>query len=273
MLPVTILAVPAHPDDEGSCGGTLAQYAKQGVRVFVACATRGDGVDALIKNDAATRETLGQVRSQELACACAALGLQPPLFLDFQDGEVDRVPLELAARALARLIRELRADIVVTHDPLGGYGHPDHIAVSGFVTRAFELAGDPGVEVGAPAFRPAKLYYWATPRSFMERVPAFRERRADIRGQQLGFVGVPDEAITTEISIHDWLPVKLTALACHRTQFELDEGGQPKTFAASVPEEIRLEMFGHERFILAKTTLPGYSLNGVKETDWLAGLR
>jgi LmbE family N-acetylglucosaminyl deacetylase len=272
MQDLTILAVPAHPDDEGSCGGALAQYAQQGARVFVACATRGDGTDAQIKNNAATRETLGQVRSQELACACATLGVQPPLFLGHQDGEVDKVPVETAARAVARLIRELRADIVVTHDPLGGYGHPDHIAVNRFVTRAFEMAGDGGVEVGAPAFAPAKLYYWATPRSFMERVPAFRDRRADIRGAQLGFVGVPDEHITTEINIHDWIATKLAALACHRSQFDLDENGQPKTFAASVPEELRLEMFGHERFILARTTLPNYALNGIRETSWLAGL-
>ncbi|MGQ0601651.1 MAG: PIG-L deacetylase family protein [Anaerolineales bacterium] len=272
MQDATILAVPAHPDDEGSCGGALAQYAKQGARVFVACATRGDGVDAQIKNDAATRETLGQIRSQELACACEQLGIQPPLFLGYQDGEVDKVPVEDAARGVARLIRELKANILVTHDSLGGYGHPDHIAVSNFVTRAFELAGDMTVDLGTAAFTPAKLYYWAFPRSFMERVPAFRDRRADIRGQQLGFVGVPDEAITTEINVRDWLPTKLAALACHRTQFDLDENGQPKTFAASTPEELRLEMFGHERFILAKSTLAGYALNGAKETDWLAGL-
>jgi LmbE family N-acetylglucosaminyl deacetylase len=272
MQDLTILAVPAHPDDEGSCGGALAHYAQRGARVFVACATRGDGVDAQIKNGAATRATLGQVRSQELACSCAALGVQPPLFLGHQDGEVDQAPVEAAARAVARLIRELRANILVTHDPLGGYGHPDHIAVSKFVTRAFELAGEASLDLGLAAFAPAKLYYWAIPRSFMERVPAFRERRADIRGAQLGFVGVPDEQITTEINIREYIPAKLAALACHRSQFDLDENGQPKTFAASVPEEIRLEMFGHERFILAKTNLPGYSLNGATETDWLAGL-
>ncbi len=275
---VVILGVFAHPDDEGSCSGCLARYAAEGAKAYVACATRGDGVDAKIKDPAlATRETLGQVRSQELACACEKLGIQPPIFLGYQDGEVDHVPVEDAARKVARLIRELRPQVVITHGPEGGYGHPDHIAVSAFTTRAFELASDPNVDLGRLSpegdlrpFAPAKLYYSAFPRSLMEKVPAFRDRRADIRGQQLGFVGVEDEKITTEVEIKQWVRVKLEALSCHRTQFEFDpESGQPKTFATSVPEDKQLEMFGHERFVLAQSRM---ARNG-KEADLLAGLR
>jgi LmbE family N-acetylglucosaminyl deacetylase len=274
MESLTLLAFTAHPDDEGSCGGTLAKYAALGARAYVACATRGDGADAKSKDPAiTTRAALGQRRVQELRCACEALGVQPPIVLELQDGEVDRVPLEDAARRAARLMRELKPQIVLTHDSLGGYGHPDHIAVSAFVTRAFDLAGDPAVALdGLAPHAPAKLYYWAIPRSFMERVPAFRERRADIRGQQLGFVGVPDEQITTEIDIRTHLRRKLEALACHRTQFELDENGQPKTFAASVPEEQRWEMFGHERFILARSRFGPALPGAARETDLLDGL-
>ena len=208
-----LLGVFAHPDDEGSCSGCLARYAAEGVRAYVACATRGDGVDAKISDPSlGTRETLGQVRSQELACACKRLGIAPPIFLGYQDGEVDQVPLEEAARAVARLIRELRPLVVVTHGPEGGYGHPDHIAVSAFTTRGFELAGDASLDLGRPAWAPAKLYYSGFPRSFMEKAPGFRERRADIRGQQLGFVGVPDETITTAVDIWDWQKAKIGGL-------------------------------------------------------------
>ena len=279
----SILGVFAHPDDEGSIGGCLAKYAAEGARVYVACATRGDGVDAQIKDPAiATRETLGRVRSQELACACEKLGIQPPLFLGYQDGEVDKVPVEEAARNVARIIRELKPLVVVTHGPEGGYGHPDHLAVSAFTTRACVLASDPRAELGLSSpvgdlrpFAPAKLYYTAIPRSFMEKVPAFRERRADIRGEKLGFVGVEDEKITTEVDIRVWMRVKLDALSCHRTQFEFDpETKQPKTFAFSVPEEQRLEMFGHERFVLAQASMAQstIALNG-KEADLFAGIR
>jgi LmbE family N-acetylglucosaminyl deacetylase len=281
-MDITLLAFTAHPDDEGACGGTLAKYADMGARAYVACATRGDGMDAKSKDPAiTTREALGQARMQELACACEKLGVQPPIILGFQDGEIDHVPVEEAAWRAARLIRELKPQIVLTHDPLGGYGHPDHIAVSQFVTRAFALAGDRSAALdGLPAHSPLKLYYWATPRSFMEQVPAFRERRADIRGQQLGFVGVPDEQITTEIDIRAYVPRKLDALACHRTQFELDEEGRPKTFAASVPEAQRLQLFGHERFILANARMANANTaeahspahNAAREVDLLAGI-
>ncbi|MGH2522811.1 MAG: PIG-L deacetylase family protein [Anaerolineales bacterium] len=259
---LSLLGVFAHPDDEGSCSGCLAKYAAEdGARAYVICATRGDGVDAKISDPSlASRETLAQVRSQELECACKTLGIELPIFLDYQDGEVDQVPLEEAARRLARLIRELQPLVLITHDPGGGYGHPDHIAVSAFTTRAFDLASDPSVDLGVP-FAPGKLYYTAMPRSFLEKVPAFRERRADIRGQQLGFVGVDDEQITTQVEIRDWLRLKLDALSCHRTQFEFDPvTKQPKTFTASIPEEQRLQMFGHERFVLAKASMAKASM-------------
>jgi LmbE family N-acetylglucosaminyl deacetylase len=266
-----LLGVFAHPDDEGSCGGSLARYAAEGRRVYVACATRGDGVDAKVSDPSlATRETLGAVRSAELTCACERLGINPPIFLGYQDGEVDKVPTEDAARAVARLIRELQPEVVITHDPEGGYGHHDHIAVNAFATRAFELAGDAHLDLAWPAFAPAKLYYTAMPRSFLEQVPAFRDRRADIRGQRLGFRGVADELITTAVEISAWQQVKLEALSCHRTQFEFDpETKIPKTFATSIPEDMRKLFFGHERFMLAGGRA---SLDG-PEDDLFAGLR
>ena len=253
-----LLAIFAHPDDEGSCGGSLARYAAAGCRVYVACATRGDGVDAKISDPSlATRATLGEVRSAELACACERLGINPPIFLGYQDGEVDKVPLEDAARTVARLIRELWPDVVMTHDPEGGYGHHDHIAVNAFTTRGFELAGEASLDLGLPVFAPAKLYYTAIPRSFLEQVPVFRDRRADIRGQQLGFRGVADEQITTAVEISAWQQVKIEALSCHRTQFEFDPVTKiPKTFVTSIPEDMRQLFFGHERFVLARGRVP-----------------
>jgi LmbE family N-acetylglucosaminyl deacetylase len=265
-----LLGIFAHPDDEGSCSGCLARYTAEGLRAYVAVATRGDGVDAKISDPSlGTHEMLGQVRSAEMACACEKLGINPPIFLGYQDGEVDKVPTEDAARAVARLIRELQPLVVITHDPEGGYGHPDHIAVSAFSTRGFDLAGDASVDLGRPAFAPAKLYYSAMPRSLLQQVPAFRDRRADIRGQQLGFLGVADEMITTAVEISAWQQVKIEALSCHRTQFEFDpETKMPKTFATSMPEEMRRLFFGHERFVLARGATPAEP-----EDDLFAGLR
>ena len=266
-----LLGIFAHPDDEGSCSGCLARYNAEGLRSYVAIATRGDGVDAKISDPSlGTHDQLGQIRSGEMACACEKLGINPPIFLGYQDGEVDKVSTEEAARAVARLIRELQPLVVITHDPEGGYGHHDHIAVNAFVTRGFDLAGDAGLDVGLPAFAPAKLYYTAMPRSFLEQVPAFRNRQADIRGQKLGFRGVPDELITTAIDIKAWQNLKLEALACHRTQFEFDPVTKaPKTFVTSMPEEMRQLFFGHERFVLARGSAPANR----PEEDLFAGLR
>lgn len=265
---LSLLFIGAHPDDEGSAGGVLAKYAEMGARAYVVCATRGDGVDAQIKDPTvATRETLGEARVRELACACATLGINPPIVLGYQDGEVEKVAPLAAARKAARLLRELRPTVVITHGPDGGYGHPDHIAVHYFTTLAVELAGDPALELGFPAFAPAKLYFTAFPRSYMEYVPGFRNRRAEIGGRVLGFIGVPDEQITTEVDIQEWMRRKMDALACHRTQFEFDpETGRPKTFASDVAEADRLRLFGHERFVLAGTAV------NVVETDLFSGV-
>ncbi len=272
------MGIFAHPDDEGTCSGSLVRYAAEGVRACVVCATRGNGVDAKISDPSlATPETLGDVRSEEMACACERLGIEPPVFLGYQDGDVDQVPLDEAARAVARLIRQLQPLVVITHGPEGGYGHPDHISVSAFTTLGFDLAGDPALpQVDEPPFMPAKLYYTGFPRSYMEQVPGFRDRRADIRGQQLKFVGVPDDTITTAVDVSQWSKIKLEALACHRTQFEMDpETKLPKTFVTSIPEPLRSQMFGHERFVLARFNGPARSTvarDGL-EDDLFAGLR
>ena len=73
----TILAVFAHPDDEAfSVGGTLAHYAQKGVKVVLACATRGEA--GKITDPSMTITDLGQHREAELKRATAALGIPGP---------------------------------------------------------------------------------------------------------------------------------------------------------------------------------------------------
>jgi LmbE family N-acetylglucosaminyl deacetylase len=307
--PLTLLAIFAHPDDELSMGGTLARCAAEGVQALVACATRGDGPDAKISDPRlASRETLGQVRSEELRSCLQTLGLGEPLFLGLRDGGIDEVDPEAATRALVRLIRERRPQVVVTHGPEGGYGHPDHIALSALVTQAWERADDPALAPEGPVpFGPAKLYYTAMPRSLIARLPALAARRADIRGQQLAFVGVPDELITTVVDVAAQLERKDAARACHRTQFgrppaeqpaaEQPAAGQPaaagQTAAgqappgeatpeqvttgpaagglfAGLPEAERRALQSRERFVLARTRRPAME---IPESDLFAGLR
>lgn len=256
----TLLGVFAHPDDELSMGGCLVRYALQGVRCLVACATRGDGADAQSSDPAiATREALGRARLEELSCSCRTLGIEPPLLLGWQDGELDALDLAEAAGAVARLLRDVRPQVIVTHGPEGGYGHPDHIAVSRIVTRAWEFAGD----------GPAKLYYTAIPRSILRHSPQLAQRRAGIRGAQLPFRGVADETITTAVDIAAVQARKDAARACHRTQFQPGPDGQPRGFFSDLPEEMRRRLLAYERFVLARTR--GLTPE-VPETDLFDGL-
>jgi len=87
----------------------------------------------------------------------------------------------------------------------------------------------------------------------------------------LGFVGVADELITTAVDVHDLVSLKQQALSCHRTQFDIDpQTGQIQSFISSLPEPERSELFGHERFVRARSTI---SVEAGIETDLLAGLR
>ena len=70
-----IMAIFAHPDDEGAIAGTLALYAQNGTGVTLVCATRGE-VGEISDPALATPATLGEVREKELQTACNILGIQ-----------------------------------------------------------------------------------------------------------------------------------------------------------------------------------------------------
>lgn len=159
-----ILAVFAHPDDEVFCaGGTLAQAVAMGAETMVVSATRGDA-GQIRDAQTATRQTLGQVREQELYQSCARLGIQHVVCLDYGDGTLQNVEPEQLVEHIVRLIRRFRPDAVITFGPDGAYGHPDHIAIGAATTEAVTRAGDAGqfpeqLWVGLSPHTPARLYY------------------------------------------------------------------------------------------------------------------
>ena len=175
-----LLAVMAHPDDETfGTGGTLAYYASIGVEVHVVCATRGEAgdVDADMMRGFASE---AELREDELKNAAKALGLSGVHLLNYRDsgmsGSIDNShPRALAAQDLdevaaevAHYIRLLKPQVVITFDPIGGYLHPDHIAIHKAATRAFYLAGDlTHNPQDLPAWQPQKLYYQIFPRDLL----------------------------------------------------------------------------------------------------------
>ena len=122
-------------------GGTLTKYAAEGHDVYVVTATRGEAGE-IAEIDLATKANLPDVREDELRCACRIYGVNPPILLNYQDGQLTTVHQGQAVGKLVRLLRQLRPQVVVTFGPEGIYGHYDHIAVHGWTTIAVKLAAD-----------------------------------------------------------------------------------------------------------------------------------
>ena len=137
-----LLGVFAHPDDEVFCaGGTMARAAEAGAEVMIVSATRGER--GQIRDAAvATRRTLGTVREGELGAAAAELGVQRVQVLAYPDGTLQHHRSSLGA-AITDIMRQFDPDTVITFGADGGYGHPDHVAISELTTEAFRaLARD-----------------------------------------------------------------------------------------------------------------------------------
>jgi len=234
----TILAVLAHPDDEAfGLGGTLAYYARKGCDMYLVCATRGEA-GFMDPEYLGNFTTTAEKREAELRCATQILGLKDVFFLDYRDsgmpGSEDNhhpaaqinYPVEEVAGKVVRYIRELKPDIVLTFDPIGGYRHPDHIHIQKATTLAFEKAADAAFhpEAGAP-FKPLALYYHLFPHDFLKwatrLMPLFGMnprkwgRNKDIDLKSLVDIEFPTHA---RIDISDVVQAKREAGACHASQ-------------------------------------------------------
>ena len=258
----TILAIFAHPDDEIGAGSTFAHYSDAGARVVLACATRGEAA-TIFCDDCATPETLADVRTRELQCACDHLGIQELRWLDWPDGGIKNVPRGETIRQVVELIRDVHPTIVVTHPQNGLYPHPDHLAVWEIVRSAFDAAGDEQQYGDAgPAWQPLRLYTRAMPQSIFERAPGLQEFRVELNGELLPFMGTPDDEIDVIMRVGSTVSRRMAAWACHRSQHN------PKGFSSVMPDGLREEMAANEQFLLiAGTPLPP----GVND-DLFAGL-
>ncbi len=205
-----LLAVFAHPDDETFiCGGTLARFAKEGVRITLVSATKGEMGRRMGKPPFVNRETMPALREQELRKACGILGIQDLRFLGIRDKLVEFEPLEKLVGRIVTVIRELRPQVVLTfHEKIGG--HPDHCAIGKAATLAFQQAGDPNRYPehrgqGLKPFAPERLYFI----SFGEAMK---------RPERYGFL--PEQI--TRIDVSACRAEKMRAFRAHRSQTELD---------------------------------------------------
>jgi LmbE family N-acetylglucosaminyl deacetylase len=198
---------------------------------------------------------LPDVREQELRCACGIYGINPPRFLDYQDGQLTVVHQGQAVSKVVRLLREIRPEVVVTFGPEGIYGHYDHIAVHHWTTIAIRLAADRSC---FPELQPqdcephqvSKLYHrviseeQATAMSGGDPLAGLM-----IDGVPFPFAGYPPDRITSVIDVRDYAETKLEGIRCHATQV-----GRGELFGRPRAEVLNEPWFCTESFVLAHST-------------------
>ncbi|WP_411141170.1 N-acetyl-1-D-myo-inositol-2-amino-2-deoxy-alpha-D-glucopyranoside deacetylase [Streptomyces sp. x-80] len=244
-----LLLVHAHPDDESINNGvTMARYAAEGALVTLVTCTLGEEGEVIppeLAHLAPDRDdTLGPHRAVELAAAMAALGVTDHRFLGgagrYRDSGMMGAPqndrptafwragLDEAAAHLVAVIREVRPQVLVTYDPNGGYGHPDHIQAHRVAMRGAELAAraDFRPDLGA-SYAIGKIYWNCNARSEAE------EGFAQLRAAGHAFPGVasvddvpgvvPDAEIAASITARaEHAAAKSAAMRAHATQVAVD---------------------------------------------------
>lgn len=234
----TLLTVLAHPDDESfGLGGTIALYSQKGYDTYYVCATRGEAGTVDDEHLKGFKDT-AEMRTDELLRAAKELGLKEVFFLGYRDSGMlgsddNKNPaaqinhsIDEVAGKVVKYIRELKPEVVLTFDPIGGYKHPDHIHIHKATVLAFEKADDASFhpEAGAP-FKPQALYFQVFPKGLLKAavrlMPLFGKdptkfgRNGDINIKELAEVTFP---IHVRLDTRSVSEMKTRASACHASQ-------------------------------------------------------
>jgi N-acetyl-1-D-myo-inositol-2-amino-2-deoxy-alpha-D-glucopyranoside deacetylase len=225
---MNLLAIFAHPDDEAfCCGGTLARYAALGHKVYVICITRGEEGEIIHPDIDASRypkgELRGRLRETELIAACAALGIQAPIFLNHQDSGF---PIEIGLnnpkalmnqnvldieRELLAHIRVITPEVMITFDPHGMYGHIDHVMAHRAAIGAFWSAG------GMVQSPPQRLFFPIRSIAQVEHMKANMDSTTTNTLDPQIF-GVSTNSIAALLDVRAYSDHKKKAILAHRSQ-------------------------------------------------------
>jgi len=211
--PLRILSVGAHPADVfDQSGGTMAHHTRRGDYVACVILTHGARVhDQVISESMSHREEIPEstellalmaersdVKAAEVRAACQILGVEDLYFFGADDAVL--LVSEEAVRRLARLVRELRPDIVLTHSPKEGNALTNPHAIAGQITlHAIQLAAavDPGDS--HPPHRVAQVFFFGSGAAHIRR---------DLWDAEGGYYN------DVFINITDVIDKKLAALDC-----------------------------------------------------------
>jgi N-acetyl-1-D-myo-inositol-2-amino-2-deoxy-alpha-D-glucopyranoside deacetylase len=242
-----LLLVHAHPDDETiNNGATMAKYVSQGVGVTLVTCTRGEEGEVLVQElahlSSSATDQLGAHRETELANAMMELGVSDHRFLGapakkYRDsGMMGTEPnnrsdvfwqadLDEAASHLVKIIREVKPQVLITYDEVGGYGHPDHIQAHRVAMRAAELAANSSYGDG-DLWDINKIYWNISPKSVIQKgMDKMKEIGSDFFGAEsvddLPFAK-DDSFVTTLVDGSAFVEKKIAAMRAHPTQIELN---------------------------------------------------
>ncbi len=241
----TVVAFHAHPDDEVVLtGGTLARAAAAGHRVVVVTATDGRIHDS----DDDTR--LGELRSStdilgahRLECLGYADSGHGPVFYPDPPGRArfGRVDVDEAAQRLAAILRDEDADLLLSYQRNGGYGHRDHVQVHRVGKRAAELAATQRV---LEATMPRELLRPTSALAHLLRLPAPYDP------DFVRTAYAPRATITHRINVFGFARQKRDAFAAHRSQIG-SSGRAARLFAVllRLPPQVFGLVFSHEWFV------------------------
>lgn len=244
----TVVFFHAHPDDESiATGGTIARAGAEGHRTVLVFATRGE-VGEVGDGALAADEPLARRREQESRASAEILGVARVEFLGYRDsgmmgeasndaeGSFWRADPDIAADALAAILKDERADVLTIYDSHGGYGHPDHIQVHRVGVLAAERAAiDRVFEATMNRDHFARLIEHAGNFGIdTDNIP-------DV-GPDTNF-GSPESEITTAVDCSHFLDQKRLSMAAHASQIGADH------FMLSMPPEAFALAMGTEWFI------------------------
>jgi N-acetyl-1-D-myo-inositol-2-amino-2-deoxy-alpha-D-glucopyranoside deacetylase len=287
-----LLFVHAHPDDETiSTGATIAHYAARGAQVRVVTCTLGEEGEVVGDRWAALAvdhaDQLGGYRIGELTEALRALGVGTPIYLGgagrWRDSGMQGTERRRRERfidadeheavgALVAIIREQRPHVVVTYDPDGGYGHPDHIHTHTVTTAAVTAAGAANSYPGEPWVVP-KFYWTVMAESAM--TAGWRALNSDdlqphwtippAEGFDFGYADADIDAVVE--AAPEARAAKTAALRAHATQLTVGPTGR----ACALSNNLALPILTREHYVLAAGSAGDRDERGW-ETDLLAGL-
>ena len=262
-----LLCVLAHPDDESlGTGGTLARYAAEGIECYVITATRGERGWTGDPSEYPGPVALGKRREGELMAAAKILGVREVSFLDYMDGDLDKANAVEAIGKIARHVRRIQPQVVISFGSDGVYGHPDHIAISQFTGAALVAAADPTYpHSDLPQHRVAKFYHMAL---IQEQADLYQTTFGSIAMDIDGVLRTaniwPDWSLSAWVDAEAYWATVWKAVLCHQSQ--LPAYGKLVTFT----EEHHRKLWNHQTYYRVYSLVNG---GRTLERDLFEGLR